>query len=358
MTRTTRLALAALLGLAACSAIVDPDKLKPTAPATLRAFCLGIGQVFLDKVLTCFSILPEYANTTFAGPPCAVWDNAVQRGRLRYEPSRANACSAALQALGCQGIFAGPQFELVLDSCRDALVGTVAPGGACGDDAECQRGSFCDQSGGVCPYTCRSYSQLGEACAFPARCAPGLYCDRSAAPDLCQQWSPASAVNGPCGTPGTYCDEGLYCPFLGNTCALRKGLGQTCAGATSFLLSDCQVGLFCVQGACRVPKQPGSPCVPGDLECVGGSACLSPGNNCVVFPRPTSPVRDCGLLAGQVERVECIDGWCNLATASAGTCDRFIPVGSPCTAADSCGPNAFCNTVPIVPACASDSCVF
>lgn len=358
MTRTTRLALAALLALAACQSIVDPDKIKPTPPASLQAACADLTARFSDKISTCLGILPEYLATTSSGPPCPIWTNAEQKGRMAYVPGNALACLNLVSAFGCQAIL-GPAFDSATQVCRDAFAGRVAASGSCGDDFECQKGSYCSFAASSCPGTCTRYANQGEVCSS-TQCAPGLYCN-TAVPPTCQAWSPPVGLGGRCAGPGTYCDEGLYCDSGTGNCAARPGVGGACTAAGA---PPCLVGLDCIGGVCARPKLPGAACTPGAGECVRGAFCfiLGPSQTCVRYPTPASPVTACGSLSGQAENVDCIDGYCKIAAAAtSGNCTSFIPVGQACDPTSSsrqCGPDASCpSPAPLPPVCTSSLCI-
>jgi len=207
---------------------------------------------------------------------------------------------------------------LVNTVCRNAIVGTVANGGACYTALDCSAGS-CDTSS-ACPGACVAFIAVGQSCAAPnSMCAPGLICDgasttckaQSAAGGACPcqagtycdgtsqlciakktsgactsggsecaistvcsnaQCTPYQAVGGACTPPSSsdqgVCGLGSFCDPATNLCAPWPVIGQSCA-----VIHLCQTG-FCDQATsmCLTPKGPGATCA-GPQECQGGDYC-------------------------------------------------------------------------------------
>jgi hypothetical protein len=168
---TATVALALSLGLVGCvgDAPGDPGSTDPgtdpgTGPGTgpggmsVATFLTKMGKLECDKAFECKASYPTTNGTTFEQDfgasttacyaqadqiyqPAAVAAE-VAAGKIHYDATAATACVTGVTFPACATYFStGPMYP---SACGQALVGTVADGGACVVDFDCVGGSICD----------------------------------------------------------------------------------------------------------------------------------------------------------------------------------------------------------------------
>lgn len=238
------------------------------------------------------------------------FDDAIARGTVIYDETKAETCLTAWQAEICEMSFVDPPAE-----CDDVAVGTVAEGGTCLDGIECVRGLECVREGNACEGTCQkncgafsctddeictesgcvARGAIGDSCNDFDECRRGLYCvnNTCAAGDTTPEGS-ACQLNGECAgdlkciqgvctdyqlagpnqacaisdtpelcEPGSVCtDLALNGNELAGTCGAPKALGETCR-----VFYECEVGLTCdapdvlTDGTCVALREVGQACM-------------------------------------------------------------------------------------------------
>ncbi|AKF06772.1 hypothetical protein DB32_003921 [Sandaracinus amylolyticus] len=110
--------------------------------------------------------------------PLAELADGLDRGTVEVDPAGEAACREVL-ATSCDW----PAFDFAHPPCRDALVGSVPLGGACGTSLDCGRDAVCAHAGGACPGVCTAAPDVGDECD-PRALAPctrarehGVVCD-------------------------------------------------------------------------------------------------------------------------------------------------------------------------------------
>lgn len=183
--------------------------------------------------------------------------SAIQAGTLVIREPQLTQCVAAYrdQAQTCE---IGPNVNV----CSMAILGTVAPGGACSVAPECAPAELpvvcwkavtgdTTNEVGVCRELTRA--QLGDACV-----------KSGSGPNLGEVRGDESLA------PHAYCDtaDGLYCK--GGTdpvCAMIAATGAACTG------SECAPEDYC-DDTCKPRVAEGEPC-PSPLACESGLLCLA-----------------------------------------------------------------------------------
>jgi hypothetical protein len=181
-----------------------------------------------------------------------------------------SACIAQLRAASCDSTDN-------TDACGSFFQGTIAPGGACMDAVECERGStpvVCLRAGGVGseqPGVCRALRRAGagEACVFSS------YASAFGASVTFMESESSLTL--------AYCEvlsDGLFCSPAEHVCKPLVGEGEACEGQL------CELDLYCDQ-TCKRRKPEGSACTDSEecatpaLLCIDGQ-CAPPQ---AAFPR-------------------------------------------------------------------------
>lgn len=242
---------------------------------------------------------------------------AVEAGTIVYHGDLAGTCLDEIEQIyeGCSQMH-GMQVESQADdACNSVFEGTVAGGGDCFVDAECES-IYCevpeecadaccmgtcaapvadipvggDCSDGFCvagtyctmdTSICTAQVGEGEACESFDACEPGFACvgvTFGGAPGTCT----ALADEGDACDPETFlfCDRlDDFCDPASGTCEKRHAVGDPCDPE----VEDACVGFaYCDAGTCRATPGIGDACdlengpdCDGDLECVDGT-CVQP----------------------------------------------------------------------------------
>jgi hypothetical protein len=112
----------------------------------------------------------------------ADYPTAIAAGRILYNGDRVRRCLDAVAALPCAQWGADQQLRRFSD-CLHFYDGTIAPGGACAQTAECADGTC--GTGGVAG-VCVANAKIGESCVSGS-CQPEVSCasDSSGFPTVC-----------------------------------------------------------------------------------------------------------------------------------------------------------------------------
>jgi len=280
---------------------------------------------------------------------CLGFAEAEAAGRMTYHSSQAQVCLGWLEGLSCAQLNAYLSSQPYLEwaslpaSCQEAVVGTVAEGGACDSilGYECVAGDYCAITNSeVCVLggaTCQAFAAAGGDCTS-TQCAPGYSCQN----DLCvAQAFTILGVGGDCSASETVCDTGLYCN--GGTCAARGAAGTSCTSA-----DQCLEGQRCPpsSGVCAAPLEVGQTCKGGD--CDVGLYCDDSGS-CAAMPTLGAT---CATPASG-DAVYCVGSYCD-DTAATPICTAYLAPGQVCLLNDEetrfltmCGPGYACDPIGI-----------
>lgn len=237
----------------------------------------------------------------------------VKAGRILYDGKAAATCLDVYRTLSCKLSEAGTTSLAQAQTCYDVFKGTVAAGGACLTDEECQSQdcdkAACTESSTCCAGTCVAKIAAGGDCsAAGSQCADDLFCKRGTTAgtarctELVADGQPCTRTDfcvvgrrcnqGTCGFPpahGQACPD-LWCDSLEDVCdpaskicVARIAVGGDCAGNPTgcMIYANCDAGTM----KCVARKRAGEPCAQS-TDCLLGVACT--GGVCV--PPPDPPV--------------------------------------------------------------------
>ncbi len=265
MTRSTWIPFIVGLVAAACggsgSTDVTPDQACTDAATTL-----------CNKIDSCSPLFIQLqygdAATCIARAKLSCTQNLATPG-TSDTPAFIEGCGNAYGSLSCADVFgiaANPPA-----ACQ-AAPGTVANGGACGVNDQCQS-TACKIDGTTGCGTCAVRANSGESCANGVPCAVGLTCAGN------QTCVTPGALNDACDAASKPCKGGLVCD--GGTCKTPQPAGAPCTGAGTGNCDGTQ-GLYCSNSQCKqaLTAKAGQTCGI-DLQagtytaCTGGSVCTS-----------------------------------------------------------------------------------
>lgn len=328
---STAACLAAVRRLAASCAIVD----ETTLPVACALF-------LVDEAPLDAACAQEVRPALCAGGEgvCAPAGDGV---RCRARPRVGEPC--AFGVVCAEGLACGVDGTCGVGDGRPAPAG---PGDACTATTDCDRGLVCAgdgtcaagpargepcggpvcASGDACvrsydERTCTAPVGAGEACGVDAACAEGLFCDV----DTC---APLPGENEGC-DPAFGCAAPFQCDAdNGRVCVAGPGEGETCLVGSAI----CAPGLGCSAD---------NLCVPGPGE---GEACLLPQNLCAAGLACdfTADGSICAARRGEGapcgNDAVCADG---LFCGPADTCTLHLPTGAACPTGGGCAPVDDCN---------------
>lgn len=275
---------------------VDPIPLEDL-PAALAGATCGVVQRCTGAAFQVF-FLEEDCTTVntraFEDALSGLVQGSVDAGRLSYAPELAAQCVQAFETLPC------PDLDRWPDICYQAIQGLVPDGGECGHNLDCERGTFCDTTGGICPGVCSPERLVGEECLLDGSneddmCEDGLECHDG----VCME---QPTVGQSCGDATPDCELGRLC--LGSTCISVEDLfrsleGQSCNFKVGPL---CESDLHCAvktedTGLCERTALAGGPCslaIPD--QCPEGEYCSATpanpsGGVCTGLPGANQPCR-------------------------------------------------------------------
>lgn len=248
---------------------------------------------------------------------------AQAAGKLRFDAGAAQACLDAYKQASCDATL---QTADTFAVCTTITTGTVAQGGSCGFNDECE-------------------SNNCQHASCPDACCTGT----------CQPAAPLPGVGQPC---TLVCADGAYCG-MDSLCHANLPEGAACNGARDV----CAYGLYCAgdtastNGACRPLPHTGEACEEGCA--MSGDVCISTcapvgfaGASCTTYscaPGFACTNALCAALPalGQPCLDECAgEAWCN-----AGTCVARLANGASCSRGDLCSSHycggGTCGDVPV-----------
>jgi hypothetical protein len=277
----------------------------------------------------------------------------VDAGRIVYDGTKLQACLDDVAAMGCELLT-----ERAPPSCELALQGTVAEGGDCQLDEECEGEQYCKLTA-ACPGTCTLLEQAGGPCSGSSDCVSGLTCgdtgrcvapaqpgepckggepdctggylcmgndDDSNTPGRCQEI--ASTFSGKpgdaCSLADTLCAAGYVCEItmanpVGGTCAAKVGAGDACQAAFP---DPCPDDEFCLLTGMPTPY---------DGTCTPKPKALEPcGKGLAPEPTVCAPYTRCD--AGMCRPIARLGEECSVKE----TCYSERCVDGACVAANSC----------------------
>lgn len=178
----------------------------------------------------------------------------VESGDIEYDEKKIVECVNAMKEQGCK-IFDLPSPDI----CLGTFSGTVADGGECTIDTECES-RYCDTSDG-CPGKCTSQAEVGETCnGGESSCVHGADCNG----EKCVDFTGIIADGDTCDEAFQWCGENSYC--MNGKCALKLKEGEDCSEYNG----ACGKGMFCS------PEKDNNICVKGSVVEEEGAECSYP----------------------------------------------------------------------------------
>lgn len=239
------------------------------------------------------------------------FQGAIDAGKVSYDGSKVAACLASLSGRTCSQLL-----DRFPAECEAVFAGTVAQGGDCSLDVECEGAAFC-KSDGVCPGKCTAPLSAGQACTSSDQCQSGLDCSDDTG--LCA--APA-AQGASCGsglpecTPGTIClggdeDTGAPGTCLAIDSVFTAAIGASCDPATTL----CATGGACALISVTPPDTLVWQCV-SSTEYPAGGACK------IGFPDACAAGQYCDVPP------QSVDGTCRPVPSAGEACTHAA--GRPC----------------------------
>jgi hypothetical protein len=309
---------AALVLAAGCS--------RPAAVATAAEHAQGVIDLMGAKAEACGGAF-EKASMAFSVETQGGFAPALiaANPNIGLDAGASDRCRAAIAAMPCDAL----RYPGIPGDCFLALVGQVAPGGACTSSAgfDCLDGTCEHPAGCGLPGTCQAAATLEQSCES-VLCKAGYACDGL----HCQAITiPVAPAGGACQT--ALCPDTQYCG-ASRTCLDRLADGATCSS-----IGSCLFASECVTGRCTPARRAGSPCLIGSTQCPGHQRC-GPGGTC----QPPSALGQPCAAAGGLDLSACAAGFCETSSGTLGTCRAFKPLGAGCTPGTlECGYHAECG---------------
>jgi hypothetical protein len=215
---------------------------------------------------------------------------AVARGTVAYDANAAGECLRDVPT-DCAAFHPDPE------ACNQVFQGKVPGGGTCVDSLECANEGDC-----VKPPDCSGLSCCAGSCIAGTGRVP---------------------IGGDCSS-GARCVAGATC-YRGNTCAVPASAGASC-----FVVSDCQPGLVCEASTCAFAPKEGEACDPNRT-----SPCLSTADYCDTVSLTCKKRKPPGQA--------CTDNDCvGYAPCTSGVCRLLPTAGQPCSDSGTCFANLVC----------------
>ncbi len=294
-------ASAPALGKVSSAAAEDFPTLEVDAICRLGAGCCGANGIAMD-VGTCSAVFAG----GFEGELAGVTPDMVAAGTVVYDDAQAQACLAAIDALGC-AVLGDPATKAAIATCAAVYTGVLAAGDACTASVECQAGNFCDVATG----TCAALRAAGDPCATSDECS------HRASADICDT---DVAACGPRRADGAAC-------VASAECASSLCDGGVCVSAVADYFGVDR----CVNVLAGAPVAPAGPCGAGGPLCEDDEACAT-GADCMSgFCSPKS--RTC--VSGSSCAIGAGDSVAGIETCGAGettaaplhqSCCRSLPL--------------------------------
>jgi hypothetical protein len=312
---------AVLSALCACGDDSDGDDGPPAASGTpIDELPARYASALCEAYEACFGPLFSVylqgedcltRTTTRIGDELPRFEDAIEKGTLRYDGRNVEACTDEVRERSCDELL-----NRESAACQAVFDGTIAAGAYCAMDAECQGNTYCKFEDS-CPGSCAELEVEGGRCNSDSSCESGLNCSdvsgRCEAPagpgDRCNQGEPECAPGYICAgasedenTPGNcrtfdevfaaasgescnpvtgeLCDDELVCRIDGvssagvisASCAARVEAGAPCKLAFP---DACPEGQYCdipsnmLAGTCRAKPRAGEPCGKSPFDDAG-----------------------------------------------------------------------------------------
>jgi hypothetical protein len=303
--------------------VPSPD--VPVLPVWIET-CNAWNAALAERKVVCLKANPDYLAGRPGALDCTILKDDIDDGLTTYDATKADACTAFLQALPCQGLVSttsiGPfEFPIPDSDCEGVLVGTGVSSIGEGTGTACRRSTQC-ASGycttrtfpGQCPGVCEDRKAEGIQCTHPQQCANGLTC-----------------VQGTCsarGTTGTDCFMDETCAAdlrcLDFTCQPMLNDGQSCA----FDL-QCKAEARCFNNTCQPIVGLNGPCteaIAPNMPTVCGQGYWCNSDTCAAWP---TVGQSCTDSPG------CTGGYCDLS-GNEPTCAAYLATGDTCTSKFQC----------------------
>lgn len=293
-----------------------------TAPVTADSAAAAVGTAYCARFQACAPVVFATAYTDVAS--CAATTKAgllldLMAAGTSDTPATLNACASSVSAISCADLFDGK-----LGSACAPKPGTVADGGACGDNAQCTS-AFCklDAEATTCG-KCTAAPAEGDACVG-GLCPGGLSCGGD---NKCH--SPG-ASGAKCDTmAGAGCSATLSCS--GGTCVAPGAVGADCdsvlASTKTKPACDGLTNLWC--------NTVSNKCEPAKTGAASGAACgidLTTGSLTQCDPSSFCQVPKENLSAMPPSYV----GTCMPKVADGAACPtEGLQIGNRCQAPDNC----------------------
>lgn len=314
------------------------DRPVPDPVLSYMEYCTRLFELYAEQDADCRGGDAEdwLASFFVVDERCAENEAAIDKGHVRFDLDKANACLREIRTEPCEGATSSPCSEV------ETTLHDLDAGDDCSDGEYCAKGLFCNDSGDTCPPTCQAQTQEGGRCSVFEACAGELFCshDGSGRNGTCRR---PPSIGEPC-LSFDICGEG-FCDPDSKKCRAFLREGDECASGAQ--ANGCDRGLVCVQEGskhfCRHRCQGdpsgrvGDPCTPEQNECRYYPLFCNDDHVCAFSPRVGEPCGEIGDDDGF-----CSDGFCS-AQAGVGTCLPFVGEGGACASFFECDYNLICE---------------
>jgi hypothetical protein len=157
----------------------------------LEAFSDTLAMAYCQREFQCCSVMDltqESCRNEIKGQTEVLIEDYqpfVASGKVIYRAEKAAACINMMLAASCATFMAGSPTLNNTALCLDAFEATVAPGGACSDDVECNAG-WCDVTAGKCVAKKATGSCEDDADCLSENCSPtSMMCEPRMVEGLC-----------------------------------------------------------------------------------------------------------------------------------------------------------------------------
>ena len=297
------LALALVIGCSGGGGGIDAKDYTADEQKTVCDYQVRCG--LFASTADCDQYIPVYPDATFLAE--------LAKGSIHYDGNKADECFNDLRNEPCDQTAMETRSQP--SACASAITGSVAAGGACVHNEECQseKCSKVNTASSCEPGTCEAseaLGKLGDACATRA-CDPAFVCDNT---KVCAN---LYTVGMPC-TYSTDCAYGLACDASPGFCRTAPKLGEACPDKIC-----AELGAYCsTSGTCTAVGLAGSACTTSE-QCSEFYPCNTTTGTCTAYP-----------TLGQPCFSQCSDGsYCDSTTK---LCTPPQPNGSACSLGSSC----------------------
>jgi hypothetical protein len=244
--------------------------------------------------------------------------SALDLPGISVTAAKLDACTSAVQSLGCNAIFQG--------TCQFGP-GSLADGAHCSSPEQCMSDACTagQQSPNLTVMTCGT-CVAGGMCGS-AVCTANTICVTNSAGGASCEPIAFGGAGAACDGQQAQCNPGLVCNQKSHICAAPGAMGSPCAAAF-----DCGGSLMCPVGTqgmaatCQNPGPVGSPC-QSDGDCSSDLGCDDTTHQCATVTWASA-----GQACGPTTR--CLGGSCPPNGPASPTCPTVIANGQACNAND------------------------